>query len=385
MWQRIWHLARKEFRQVLRDPRMRLVLVAPPIVQTIIFGYAVSLDVKLVKLGWIDFDRSAQSRLLKSFFEGSPRFHVTEVFETRHKPEALLEAGELDAVLEVPSGFSKKLAKGGTVQVQLIVDGVQANTAAIAAGYAQLVLSKFVSAQVEQQMRARLVMLTRKEGRPVKIALPSIDARIRILYNEPLLSKDYFVPGVVVNILAVVTVMLTTLSIVREKEQGTMEQLLVTPLRPYQLMLGKMLPFALVGFVQMMLLTLVAKLIFHVPLRGSFLLLLLMTLLFLLNTLSIGLLISTLSETQQQAVFTAFLVLMPVFLLSGFAFPIRNMPLPVQYLTYLNPLRYFMEVTRGIFLKGLSLDGLYFQTIALMLTGAGLFVAAILRMRRTLD
>jgi ABC-2 type transport system permease protein len=220
---------------------------------------------------------------------------------------------------------------------------------------------------------------------PPRTQLPSITARSRVWFNPNLRSRDYFVPGIVVNIIALVTIMLTAMSIVREKEIGTMEQLMVTPIRPVELMLGKMLPFALVGIVDVSLVTTAALLIFHIPLRGSILLLLVCSMTFLLTTLGVGLFISTISNTQQQALMSSFFFFMPAFMLSGFAFPIRNMPESIQYVTYLNPLRYFMQIVRGIFLKGTGLEILWPQTLALLIFGTVILGLSALRFRKRLD
>jgi ABC-2 type transport system permease protein len=215
--------------------------------------------------------------------------------------------------------------------------------------------------------------------------MPELDTRARVWFNPDLYSRNYFVPGVIANIIMIVTLMLTALAIVREKEIGTMEQLMVTPIRPVELMLGKALPFAIVGLIDVALVTAVALLIFHVPFRGSPLLLLACSILYLMTTLGAGLLLSTVSATQQQAMMANFFFSTPAFMLSGFAFPIRNMPVAVQYLTYLNPLRYFIDIVRGLFLKGAGFDVLWPQMAALAVFGTGVLGLAVLRFRKTLD
>jgi ABC-2 type transport system permease protein len=228
-------------------------------------------------------------------------------------------------------------------------------------------------------------VLARSPGSPASLATPRVTARSRVWFNPDLYSRNYFVPGVIANIIMMVTLMLTAMSIVREKEIGTMEQLMVTPVRPIELMLGKTLPFALVGLMDVLLITVVALLVFHIPLHGSFLLLLCCAVLYLMTSLGAGLFLSTISRTQQQAMMGSFFFSTPAFMLSGFAFPIRNMPVAVQYLTYLNPIRYFIEIVRGIFLKGAGVEVLWPQMAALAVYGVTVLSLSALRFQKKLD
>jgi ABC-2 type transport system permease protein len=212
-----------------------------------------------------------------------------------------------------------------------------------------------------------------------------VEARTRVWFNPDLHSRNYFVPGVIANIIMLVTLMLTALAIVREKEIGTMEQLMVTPLRPIELMLGKTLPFALVGLVDVVVITAAALIIFHIPFRGNPLLLLASAVLYLLTSLGAGLFLSTISQTQQQAMMASFFFTTPAFMLSGFSFPIRNMPVVVQYLTYLDPIRYFMEIVRGIFLKGVGISALWPQMLALLVFGVTVLSLSVVRFHKSLD
>jgi ABC-2 type transport system permease protein len=236
---------------------------------------------------------------------------------------------------------------------------------------------------VAQRQNARI--MTASPGAAPNLSTPELDLRARVWFNPDLYSRNYFVPGVIANIIMIVTLMLTALAIVREKEIGTMEQLMVTPIRPIELMLGKTLPFAIVGLIDVCLVTAIALLVFHIPFRGSPALLALCSVLYLMTTLGAGLLLSTISATQQQAMMANFFFSTPAFMLSGFAFPIRNMPVPVQYLTYLNPLRYFIEIVRGLFLKGVGFDVLWPQMAALTAFGVGVLGLAVVRFRKTLD
>jgi ABC-2 type transport system permease protein len=235
---------------------------------------------------------------------------------------------------------------------------------------------------METQLK-KLVARTRYG--PVKLSMPGVASERRVWFNPELLSRNYFVPGVIVNIIMLVTLMLTALSIVREKEIGTMEQIMVTPIRSIELMLGKTIPFALIGMLDMILVTIAALLIFRVPFEGQVPLLIVATALFLLTTLGAGLFLSTISTTQQQAMMSSFFFFQPAFMLSGFSFPIRNMPEPVQYLTYLNPMRYFMEIVRGVFLKGSGWEILWPQLLAMAVFGVAILTTSALRFHKRLD
>jgi ABC-2 type transport system permease protein len=383
MRRRLRNIIRKEFLQTFREPRMRIMLFLPPLLQLIIFGYAVNLDVDNSRLVWMDLDQSPQSRELLASFQGSGRFTVTRYAETAADVQHALDAGKADMAVRVLAGFARDLKHGRTTAVEVLVDGTNSNTASIAGSYAGSIIAAFAAEQNREQNLRRLA--ARTDGGPVYAAIPRLDMQARVWFNPDLRSRNYFVPGVVVNIMMLITLMLTAMAIVREKEIGTMEQLMVTPIRPIELMLGKTLPFALVGLVDMALVVTVSLTLFHVPFRGSFVTLFVASLLFLMSTLGSGLFMSTISRTQQQAMLTTFLFFMPAFLLSGFAFPIRNMPLPAQYLTYINPVRYFMTIVRGVFLKGAGVTVLWPEMLALAIFGAVILSLSALRFRKTLD
>jgi ABC-2 type transport system permease protein len=383
MWERVREIIIKEFRQALRNPRMRTVLIGPPILQMIVFGYAVNLDVEKVRLGWMDLDHTVQSRELLSRFQGTPYFDLRRSASTESEAQDLLDRGEVQALVRIAAGFGGDIAKGRQTGVQVLVDGSNSNTAAIVASYASSVLASYNRTMLQQLQIRKLVGRT-QQG-PVRMTMPGIRAETRVWFNPELKSRNYFVPGVIVNILMLVTLMLTAMSIVREKEIGTMEQIMVTPIRPIELMLGKTLPFAIVGVFDMALITTAALLIFKVPLQGNVLLLVGATILFLLTTLGAGLFLSTIAGTQQQAMMSSFFFFMPAFMLSGFAFPIRNMPEIVQWVTYLNPLRYFMEVVRGVFLKGSDAGVLWPQLVLMAVFGILILTTSALRFRKRLD
>ncbi len=279
--------------------------------------------------------------------------------------------------------FERDIHRGKATQVQILIDGTNSNTASIVGSYAGEIIAEFSNDVMAGQQNVRI--LTRSPNSAANVTAPSVPARTRVWFNPDLHSRNYFVPGVVANIIMMVTLMLTALAIVREKEIGTMEQLMVTPIRPIELMLGKTLPFAVVGLLDVVLITAAALLVFHIPMRGSPLLLLFCSVLFLMTSLGAGLFLSTVSQTQQQAMMANFFFSTPAFMLSGFAFPIRNMPVAVQYLTYLNPLRYFIEIVRGIFLKGVGASVLWPQMAALFVYGVTVLGLSALRFHKTLD
>jgi ABC-2 type transport system permease protein len=364
MRERLIEIIRKEFRQAFRDPRMRSMLFVPPLVQLIVFGYAANLDVEKARIAWMDQDHTPRSTDLIQAFTGSSRFEMVAYPANDAEVQALLDSNRVDAVVRVLPGFGRDIARGRSTAVQILINGTNSNTASIVANYATSIVARYSAGNR---------------------GAPALETESRVWFNADLRSRNYFVPGVVVNVIMLVTLMLTAMAIVREKEIGTMEQLMVTPIRPIELMLGKTLPFAAVGLVDTALVVTVAILLFHVPFRGSFLLLLVCAVLFLMTSLGAGLFISTISRTQQQAMMTTFLFFQPFFMLSGFAFPIRNMPAAIQVITYLNPMRYFMEIVRGLFLKGSGASVLWPQMLALGIFGAAVLSISALRFRKRLD
>jgi ABC-2 type transport system permease protein len=385
MWNRILGIIRKEFLQTLKDPRTRGLLFGPPILQLILFGYAVNLDIENARTAWIDADHTPESRDLLAAFQGSRYFKIAATPGTDNEIQHLLDHGKIQAAIRILPGFSRDVQRGNSAQVQILVDGTNSNTAAIVSSYATQIVTAYAAKVFAGRQNARLVPSTLVLGGPAPAIIPVFTAQSRVWFNPDLKSRVYFVPGVIVNIIALVTIMLTSMSIVREKEIGTMEQLMVTPIRPAELIMGKLLPFAIVGIVEVILVIAAARLVFGIPIRGSIPLLFGCSVLFLLSTLGVGLFISTISLTQQQAMMSSFFFFMPAMLLSGFAFPIRNMPVPVQYLTYLNPLRYFMRIVRDLFLKGAGIESLWQSIIALALFGVAILGLSALRFHKKLD
>jgi ABC-2 type transport system permease protein len=371
-WLRIRELVRKEFIQLFRDKKNRPLLVISPLIQLIVFGYVVTTDVRDIRVGLVDQSRTLESRRLIDTIDGNKTFRITRYLQDPKVLDHLLLKRRVDLGITIPPDFSRKIRRGDTADIQILVDGSMSNMAAIRISYTASLLERFNS---------RLI----RELYPRRIDYGKIDDRIRTWYNPNLDSQYFYVPGIVAFLVMLLSLLLTSMAIVREKEVGTMEQLIVTPLKPYELILGKTIPFILIAQAQMMLVIAFAIGWFRIPMVGSVPLLLLATCLFLMSTLGIGLFISTVSKTQQQAMMTNFFFILPFFMLSGFVFPIINMPMVVQWFTYLNPLRYFLVIIRGIFLKGTGLDILWPQFLALAVLGGIVFTAAVNRFRKRLD
>jgi len=375
LFNKVRYLFVKELIQTLRDKRMRYILIVPPILQLIIFGYAANLDVKHIHTAVRDLDQSVESRNLIGRFGSSKYFDIISFPNTPKEVKDLINQGEVTVSIEIPTDFSRKLKKGDTATVQIILDGTESNTALIALGYANQILSEF-STQVLVKKLNRAGMIGFKEA--------GVELQHRIWFNPNLESRLFYVPGVIASIAFLIPIILTAQAIVREREIGTLEQIMVTPIRSWELMIGKTLPFALVGLFDVIMIALVGVFWFEVPLRGNPLVLLLGAVLFLMSSVAIGLFVSTICSTQQQAQISTFFFGMPAFILSGFAFPIENMPEWIQYLTYANPLRYFLVIIRGVFLKAIGLDILWPQMLALGILGALMILLSSLRFQKRL-
>ncbi|MBN9657554.1 MAG: ABC transporter permease [Acidobacteria bacterium] len=375
MRERIKHMLIKEFIQIFRDPRMKGVIFLMPIIQLFVFGYAVTTDVKNIRTLVHDLDNSVASRELISRFVKSGYFNVVEYTDRDSRVRDLMDRGEVGAVLRINRGFEHDLRAGRAAQLQVIVDGTDSNTAGIVLNYSSKIAGRFSD-------RVLVERLTRAVGRPG--ATGRVELETRAWFNENLESRNFYVPGVIAIIVMLITLMLTSMAVVREKEIGTIEQIMVTPITPAEFILGKTVPFALIGFADVVLITLLGVFWFEVPIRGSLLVLFVATALYLLTTLAIGLFISTVSHTQQQAMMSTFFFYFPAVLLSGFMFPIANMPALVQWLTWLNPLRYFLVIIRGVFLKGVGPTVLWPQIIALAVMGRVALWLASRRFRKTL-
>jgi ABC-2 type transport system permease protein len=369
---RVWTLVRKEFLQIRRDRRMLPILVVMPVLQLIILGYAVSSDIRHVGMAVADLDRSPESRALADRFTTSGYFDIRFALDDERRIHGLMDAGEVRVGLVIPPRYGARVARGDTAVVQLLLDGTDSNTATVAQGYA----TQIVAAEASR------ILLERGGAHDRTVAL--LDPQVRVWFNPDLKSVNYMVPGVVALILTIVTMTMTATAIVKEKERGTIEQLVVTPVRPMELILGKAIPYVLIGYADILAVVLVGMAWFRVPMAGSFLLLLALSGLFILTTLGLGLVISTVSQTQQQAMMLGFFANPPFMLLSGFIFPISSMPEPMQYVTLLIPLRYFLVIIRGIFLKGVGLEVLWPQALALLVFGVTVLGVAGLRFRKHL-
>jgi len=354
----------KELLQLKRDPKILPILFMAPVIQLMVLGYAATTDIRRVELAVCDLDRTAASRQLVERFTSSTYFRLTASVDDQDGLDRLLAAGEARIAITIPAGFGATRADGRPGAVQVLADGSDAMTGRVGLGYALGVLQDITTASGVE---------------------PLVELRPLVRYNPDLKSRNFMVPAVLSMILMIMTMMLTAMAVVRETEVGTMEQLLVTPLKPFQLILGKLVPYAMVGTIELLTALLVVLYWFRVPLHGSFLILLLLTLPFMLCTLGLGLLISTLSRTQQQAMMlTAFVFMMPQIYLSGFIFPIQNMPRIFQLATYLVPLRYYVTILRGVFLKGVGLEILWPQALALLGLGIAILTLARLRLQRRL-
>lgn len=373
--ERIKRMLVKEFIHIFRDPKMKGVIFLMPIIQSLVFGYAVTTDVKHVATAVFDLDNSLASRELIARFVESGYFDVVARVRNEAQVRELLDGGKVRAVLRFNQGFERELRAGRTAQLQVFLDGTDSNTAGIVLEYSARIAAELSQAILVTRI-ARLNGLFRPPG--------GVDLQTRAWFNENLESRNFYVPGVIAILVMLITLMLTSMAVVREKEIGTMEQILVTPITPAEFILGKTVPFALIGFVDVLVITVIAVFWFEVPIRGNLLLLLLATALYLMTSLGIGLFISTISQTQQQAMMSTFFFFFPAVLLSGFMFPIANMPESIQWLTYLNPLRYFLIVIRGIFLKGVGFSVLWPQLLSLTIMGLLTLRAASGRFRKTM-
>jgi ABC-2 type transport system permease protein len=368
---RVLCLMRKEFLELRQEPRLFSIVIIAPLIQLTMLGYAATTDVRNVPVVVVDQDRSSASRDLITRFEVSDNFTIADTVSSVDQIEAYLDSGRAWMALVIPARYGEQIRTGRSAVVQVVADGTDANSTNVALGYAGALIAEY----------SRSLAAETGQG----AAIPLVDAEIRVWFNPSLESRHFMIPGILALVLLVVTTTLSSMAIVREKEVGTLEQLNVTPIARWELIVGKLVPYAALGMVDVLLVVAVAVGWFQVPLRGSFALLLLMCLVYLLTALGLGLFVSTVSRTQQQAMMTtAFFFLVPMIFLSGFVFPIENMPAVVQPVTYLIPLRYFLVILRGIFLKGVGLAVLWPDALALFAWGVGILILATLRSTKRL-
>jgi len=378
---RVKVLLRKELLQALRDPRLRYLIFVPPILQLVLFGYAANLDLRNIPIALYDEDNSPLSRDLTFAFSASGYFKFEKIIGSHDELTAILDRGRIKAVLHFGPDFAEKVKGGDTALLQVIVAGTNSNTASLVQSYSGQIVERFNRARLKELMDRNPAM---------KRIIPSgsggiVRLETRVWFNDELVSRNFYIPGIIALVIMVSVLNLTAMAVVREKEVGTMEQIMVTPIRPIEFILGKTIPFVIIGILQVALITSVGVFWFGVPMRGSLALLFFCLLLYLISFLALGLFISTISRNQQQALVTTFFFIFPIILLSGFIFPIANMPTVIQYVTYFNPLRYFLVIIRDIFLKGTGFDTLWPNVLALMAIGVAVMTLAIRRVSKTLD
>jgi len=371
-WLRVRELVRKEFIQLFRDKKNRPLLIIAPLVQLILFGYVVTTDVRDIRIGLCDQSRTPQSRSFIQAMAASPTFTVTHRVDHPVQIDDLMIRRKVDMAIQIPPDFAATVQKGHTAKVLILVDGSMSNMAAVRIAHTMTAIERFNVSLVRQRLAQHL-------------QFAEIDARIRTWYNPNLDSSHFYVPAIVAFLIMLLSLLLTSMAIIREKEAGTMEQLIVTPLTPLELILGKTIPFILIVEAQIIVVSALAVAWFGIPFKGSVVLLFAASCLFLLSTLGIGLFISTVSSTQQQAMMTTFFFAMPFFMLSGFVFPIANMPVVVQWLTHLNPLSHFLIIIRGVFLKGTGIGVLWPQFAELLVLGMVVFAGAVRLFRKRMD
>jgi ABC-2 type transport system permease protein len=378
MLSRIINILVKEFIQLWRDKWGRFRLIAPPLIQLLLFGYAATFEVYHVSTAVLDLDRTQESRGLVAQFTSSNRLNIVKRAQSQDEVDGMIDRSDAAVALVIHAGFANLLRKGQEAPLQVLVDGTNSNTALIALGYIDTIASEFSQDYAVDLMQ-------RVQGIKGINNLVQVTIAQRPWYNPDFNGRWFFVPGVIATITLVMVVNLTAFAVVREREVGTLEQIMVSPIRPAEFILGKTVPFFVVGMGIAGLITIFGIFWFQVPFVGNPFVFIFGTMLYLLSLLALGLLISTVCSTQQQAFATNFFVLNPLFILSGFSFPISSMPDALQWFTCVNPLRYFLVVIRGTFLKGIGLDILWPDFLAMAAIAAVLLTVSILRFRKSLE
>ena len=375
MFERAKAILVKEFKQIFRDPRMKTIIFISPLLQIILFGYSANRDITYVPTAIYDRDNTAQSRDLLRRFTYSKYFVPEHYIFSDKEQDSVLNRGVVNTVIRIDRGFGRNLNANKDANIQLAFDGTDSNTTMVVMGYANTIIGSYQEEVLKNKAEAAGFINT----------VPSLDLRDRAWFNGNYISRNYYLPGVIATIVTMMSLLLTAMAIVKEKEIGTMEQLTVSPLRPLELIIGKLLPFAIIALIQIILITALGVLWFDIPLRGNIFFLLFATCIYLFTTLGIGLFISTISSTQQEANMSVFLFYMPTVLLSGFSYPISNMPRVIQWFTIFNPMRYFMVVIRSIFLKGVGIKVLWPQLLPLFIIGIVVIAFSSLRFRKGLS
>lgn len=385
MLNNILNVFSKEIKQLRRDRRLFPIIIVIPIIQLLLLSYAANLDIKNIPFGVLDRNNSPLSRSLIQSFSQSGYFDLLTYVEDYDEIEYLIESEQVRMAIVIGSRFAQKIESQHSAPLQVIVDGSDGFQASVALNYASAIAQRFSTKILQRNLNFNIItmgvdiaqLMTQGEG-------SLVESRIRLWYNPELKSRFFMVPGVIVIILMLLTMIMTSVSVVREKELGTMEHLIVTPLHRRELIIGKLLPFIFIGFIDVAIIISIGVFWFKLPFKGSLALLALGAALFLLSTLSLGLLISIVSRTQHQAMMTGFLLALPFMLLSGFIFPIANMPQWVQYITYVIPPRYFLVIVRGIFLKGVSFSTLWPQFAILCALGFAILTVSVLSFKKSL-
>jgi len=372
----IIHFIKKEFLQFKRDPKMFGIILIAPVIQLVFLGYAANLDVDNVKTVVYDMNRTSTSRQLVERFTSSGYFKIVDYAGSYNQLEDDLNKGKAILAIVISQDFEENIMRREQAPLQAIFEGSDGNQASIAAGYVQSIIRGYSKSILTDYMNI--------SGRKIS-PIGNLSAEVRIWYNPTMKTRNFMVPAIVGLLVSLVTLVLTSLAIVKEKEIGTMEQLIVTPIRSYQMIIGKLVPFTILGFVAVTIVLVAMRIIFEIEIKGSIIFLLCSSFLYILSTLGLGLLISTISKTQQQAMMIAiFAVMLPMVFLSGFAFPIENMPKIIQVVSYAIPLRYFITIIRGVILKGLGFADLWIEASVLFGMGISILLLSSLRFRKKL-
>jgi len=373
---------KKEFVQMFRDIRMRIVLFAPPLIMMLVFGYAINTDVKNIRVIVLDEDRSSESRKIIERFSSSGYFYVVRYITESSEADGYFDRSEADVYIHIGVGFEKKIKNSKGSEIQVIVDGTDSSRSSMILASVNSILQDIS----REYLREKLTLSIIKSQFRIPPPLPKgIEIKERILFNPDLSSRNFYLPAMLGLVISMITVVLTSMSIVKERETGTIDQIIVSPIKPLEFIIGKTIPYVLIGFADTFLISLLIILWFNVPFNGSFVFLLLVSFAFLLSTTAVGLYISAVSTTQQQALLSVFLYFMPAMMFSGFVFPVDAMPEVVQWVTLINPMRYYIEIIRGIFLKGIGINILWVQFLALSSIGIFLFYLSARRFARHLE
>jgi len=371
----LFHMIRKEFRQISRDPRVLRIAIMMPVIQLLIFGYIASTDIKNVRTALIDRDLTPASRAYVKVLQNTGKFVITDQIQDEEQMTVLMDSRRVSLGLQIPRGFERDIDSGLQAQVQAVIDGSNSANATIILGYLGQA----------NQISSNNVLIKRLAARGSRGNVSLFDIETRVWYNPDLKSMNFMVPAIFSQLLLMISMTLTAFSVVKEKEKGTMEQLIVTPLKAYEMILGKVIPPILIALMDILVVYAVAVFWFRVPMRGSLITLFTLGTLFMMTGLGLGILISTVSKNQRQSIMTTNLIMSPMFILSGFVFPIASMPVIIQWITHLIPLKYFLVIIRGIFLKGNGIVYLWSEVWPLIIIGSTLLGLSILRFRKKVE